>query len=186
MIEANELKRGMVIKMDGTLYSVLDTQFLNPGNWRAMRICKLRNLDTGSTSEKRFRTADRVEDIFLDKVQMEYLYFDGTNYVFMDTQTYEQHFFSEEILGDQAFFLQPNVTVIVLLHEKRPVSIELPAFVELRVKETQGSMKGATATNQYKPAVLETGLKVNIPPFVEEGEIIRVDTRTGEYLERAR
>jgi len=117
---------------------------------------------------------------------MEYLYFDGNNYVFMDTNTYEQFPLSRDLIGEQGLLLKPNITVEVAMCEGRPVYLELPSFVELEVRETRPSIKGATATNQYKPAVLETGLKISVPPFVEEGDIIRVDTRTREYLERAK
>ena len=186
MIKATDIRRGMVITMDGVNFVVLDFAHHTPGNLRAMVQTKLRNMNSGSLIEKRFRSVDQIEVPYVETKEFEYLYSSGDEHVFMDTETYDQLSFQPEILGTAMQFLLPNNRVMVKYINDKPVSIEIPDFVELTVTDTPPALAGATATNQYKEATLETGLKVDVPPFVKLGEKIRIDTRTGEYLERVK
>jgi len=186
-INYSQVRKGMVIVGDdGQLYAVVDRDLNTPGNWRAILQLKLKNLKTGSIALNRVRPEDKVEQAYLDKRPMQYLYKDGDSYVFMDNETYDQVNLQAELVGEQILYLKENDPASVTFYEGRPLSIELPATVELRVVETEPSVKGATAAAQYKPATLETGLKITVPPFVAEGELIQVDTRSGEYLSRAK
>ena len=184
MIKATDIRRGMVITMEGVNFVVLDFAHHTPGNLRAMVQTKLRNMNSGSLIDKRFRSVDQIEVPYVETKEYEYLYSAGDDHVFMDTETYDQLSFSQEIIGTSMDYLLPNSKVMVKYINDKPVSIEIPDFVELTVTDTPPALAGATATNQYKEATLETGLKVNVPPFVKPGEKIRIDTRTGEYLER--
>jgi elongation factor P len=186
MIKATDIRRGMVITIDGTNFVVVDFAHHTPGNLRAMVQTKLRNMSSGALIDKRLRSVDQVEVPFVETKEYEYLYSSGDEHVFMDTETYDQLSFSPEILGTAMQFLLPNSKVTVKYVDEKPVSIEVPASIDLVVTETPPSIKGATATNQYKEAVLETGLKVQVPPFIGPGEKIRIDTRTGEYVERVK
>jgi elongation factor P len=186
-IEYSQVRRGMVIKGDdGQLYTVVDRDLNTPGNWRAILQLKLKNLKTGSITMNRVRPQDKVEQAYLDKREMQYLYKEGDDYVFMDTETYDQISLSKDWVGDQMLFMKENTNAQVVFYEGKPISLELPATVELKVIDTEPSVKGATAAAQYKPAELETGFKVTVPPFIGIGEMILVDTRTGEYLSRAK
>lgn len=186
-IEYSQVRKGMVIVgEDKQLYTVIDRDLNTPGNWRAILQLKLKNLNTGAITINRVRPQDKVEQAYLDKREMEYIYQDGDGFVFMDTETSDQITLGKEWVGDQMLFLKENTKAQVVFYEGKPISLELPATVELKVVETEPSVKGATAAAQYKPAVLETGLKITVPPFVSIGEIISVDTRTGEYLSRAK
>lgn len=186
-IEYGDVRKGMVIVgEDNQLYHVLDRNLNTPGNWRAMLTLKLRNLKTGTIVEKRVRPDDKVETAFLDKREMEYIYQDQSGYVFMDLETYDQVTLAPELVGELMQFMKPNTRAQVIFFEGKPISVELPPTVELEVVETEPSLKGATAAAQYKPAILETGLRIMVPPFVNVGEKIKVDTRTGEYLERVK
>jgi len=186
-IEYGDVRKGMVIVgEDNQLYHVLDRNLNTPGNWRAMLTLKLRNLKTGTIVEKRVRPDDKVETAFLDKREMEYIYQDQTGYVFMDLETYDQVTLAPELVDELMQFMKPNTRAQVIFFEGKPISVELPPTVELEVVETEPSIKGATAAAQYKPAILETGLRIMVPPFVNVGEKIKVDTRTGEYLERVK
>jgi elongation factor P len=186
-INYSQVRKGMVIVGDdGQLYSVIDRDLNTPGNWRAILQLKLKNLKTGSIAMNRVRPEDKVEQAYLDKRPMQYLFKDGDSYVFMDNETFDQVTLTEELVGEQILYLKENDNASVTFYEGRALSIELPATVELRVTETEPSMKGATAAAQYKPATLETGLKITVPPFVGIGELIQVDTRSGEYLSRAK
>jgi elongation factor P len=176
----------MCIKHNNDLYRIVATQHITPGNWRGMVQAKIRNLKTGSISEHRFRSEDRVERAILDEAEMEYLYRDGDMYHFMNGETYEQVGLSEEVLGDAVPYLIPNIKLKVEMYEGRPVGIELPLTVELKVIETEPAIKGATVSNQNKPAKMETGLVVNVPPFIAEGDLIKIDTASGAYIERAK
>ncbi len=186
MIQATQLKRGMCIKHQNDLYRVVTTQHITPGNWRGMVQTKIRHLKSGSIIEHRFRSEDRVERAILDETAMEFLYRDGDMYHFMNSETFEQIGLSDEILGDAVNFLIPNITLKVELYEERPVGIELPTTVDLTVVETEPAIKGATVSNQNKPAKMETGLVVNVPPFIGVGDRIRIDTATSTYVERAK
>jgi elongation factor P len=186
-IEYSQVRKGMVIVGEGgQLYTVVDRDLNTPGNWRAILQLKLKNLKTGSITINRVRPQDKVEQAYLDKREMQYLYKDGDSFVFMDTETYDQFTLDNELVGDMMGYLKENDMVQAVLYEGKPISIELPATVHLKVVDTEPSVKGATAAAQYKPATLETGLKVTVPPFVAIGEMVAVDTRTGEYLSRAK
>lgn len=186
MIKATDIRRGMVITIDGTNFVVVDFAHHTPGNLRAMVQTKLRNMNTGALIEKRLRSVDQIEVPYVETKEYEYLYSSGDEHVFMDTETYDQLGFSPDIIGTAMDYLLPNSRVMVKYINDKPVSIEVPDFVELSVTETPPTLSGSTVTNQYKEATLETGLKVSVPPFVKEGERIRIDTRTGEYLERVK
>jgi elongation factor P len=186
MIQATQLKKGMCIKHDNDLYRVVSTQHLTPGNWRGMVQTKIRHLKSGSISEHRFRSEDRVERAILDETEMEFLYRDGDMYHFMNNETYEQMALSDEVLGDAVLYMVPNIRLKVELYDGRPVGIELPLTVELTVAETEPAIKGASVSNQSKPAKMETGLVVQVPPFISEGDVLKVDTGSGAYVERAK
>jgi elongation factor P len=186
MIKATDIRRGMVITLEGINYVVVDFAHHTPGNLRAMVQTKLRNMNSGSIIDKRLRSVDQVEVPFVETKEYEYLYSSGDEHVFMDTETFDQLSFGSDILGTAMQYLLPNTRVMVKYIDDKPVSVEIPASIDLTVTETPPSIKGATATNQYKEAVLETGLKVQVPPFVGPGEKIRIDTRTGEYIERVK
>lgn len=186
-IEYSQVRKGMVIVGDdGQLYHVVDRDLNTPGNWRAILQLKLKNLKTGSITINRVRPQDKVEQAYLDKREMQYIYQDGDGYVFMDTENFDQITLDRELVGDLMLYMKEGNKAHVVSYEGKPLSLELPATVELKVVETEPSVKGATAAAQYKPATLETGLKVTVPPFVNIGEMIAVDTRSGEYLSRAK
>ena len=186
MIKANDIRRGMVVTIEGVNFVVVDFAHHTPGNLRAMVQTKLRNMNSGAIIEKRLRSVDQIEVPYVETKEYEYLYSSGDEHVFMDTATYDQLSFTPEILGTSMQYLLPNTKVMVKYIDNKAVSVELPDIVELTVTDTPPSLKGATATNQYKEATLETGLKVTVPPFVGPGEKIRIDTRTGEYIERVK
>jgi elongation factor P len=186
-IEYSEVRKGMVIVgEDKHLYTVIDRSLHTPGNLRSILMLKVKNLKTGSVIEKRFKPDDKVETAFLDKREMEYIYQDTDGYVFMDSENFEQVTLRADFVGDIMGYMKPNMKAFVVFYESNPISVELPPTVDLKVIETDPNMKGATAAAQYKPATLETGMKVQVPPFVGVGEMIRIDTRTGEYLERVK
>jgi elongation factor P len=175
----------MLIKMDAGLYRVIDLYHITPGNKRGHVQCKLRDIRTSRLIDHKFRSEDDVDRAVLDEVEMQFLYKDGDIFHFMDTSTYEQVHITAETLGDQASFLLPEALIRVDMYEGQPVGIELPQTVDLKVADTVPGIKGATAAAQVKPATLETGLVVNVPAFVNTGDVIRVNTETGEYLSRA-
>ncbi len=186
-IEYIDVRKGMVIVGDDKqLYYVVDRDLNTPGNWRAILNLKLKNLQTGSITTNRVRPQDKVEQAYLDKREMMYTYRDGDDFVFMDNETFEELRLNKDWVGDQMLYMKENTNAHVVFYEGKPLSLDLPATVELEVTETEPALKGATAAAQYKPATLETGLTVNVPPFIAIGEIIAVDTRTGEYLSRAK
>ena len=184
MISATQLKRGMCIKHDGDLYRVVEAQHKTPGNLRGMVQAKIRHLKSGSIMEHRFRSVDVVERALLDDAEMEYLYQDGDMYHFMNNETFEQLGLSSEVLGDAVEFLIPNIKLAIEFYEDRPVGIELPLTVEMKIMETEPGIKGASVSNVGKPAKMETGLVVQVPAFINEGDVIRIDTTTGSYVER--
>jgi elongation factor P len=186
-INYSQVRKGMVIVgEDGQLYAVVDRDLNTPGNWRAILNLKLKNLKTGAVTPKRFKPEDKVELAYLDKRPMQYLYKEGDGFVFMDKETYDQVTLTEELAGEMILYLKENEDAQVTFYDGKPISIELSATVELKVVDTAPSVKGATAAAQYKPATLETGLKITVPPFIGIGEVVQVDTRTGEYLSRAK
>ena len=175
----------MVIQLDGELFRVRDFQHVTPGKGQAVMQTRLRNLRSGSMVDRRFRSQESVERVHLDSREVEYLYPEGDSYVFMDTKTYEQTSLRADVIEDALPYLMPNLVFKVDFFEGAPVGLELPVTVDLEVTETEPALKGATASATTKPATLETGLVVQVPPFVNIGDRVRVDTETGEYLTRA-
>ena len=184
-IPATQLRPGMIIKHNNDLHSVFSVEHRTPGNLRAFIQAKLRNLRTGAMFEHRFRSPDPIDKINVDEVKMEYLYQDGDDYYFMNTENYEQLHLNKEILGEAVNYLTANLQIQVEFFDGKAVGIELPQTVELKVIETEPGLKSATASSVTKPAKTETGLVVYVPPFINEGETIRVDTAEGAYLSRA-
>jgi elongation factor P len=185
MIPATQLRPGMVIKFNHELYSIFKMEHRTPGNLRGFVQVKMRNFRSGTMTEHRFSSEDRVERASLDEQEMEYLYDDGEYFYFMNTETYEQMHLTKEILGDATNFLIPQLKVAVEFYEGKAISVELPPSVDMTVVETEPGLKGASVSNVTKPAKLETGLVVQVPPFISEGEKIRVSTAESAYLERA-
>jgi len=185
-ISATQIRRGMVILFNGDLCKVMEFRHHTPGNLRAMVQAKLRNIKTGSSFEHRFRSADSVEKASLEQHEMEYMYSDGSHHHFMNTENYEQVALSEEELGDAVPWLTAGLKLQAEFYEGTPIGIDLPPSMELTVTRTEPSMKGATVSNVNKPATLENGVTVTVPPFVNEGDRIRVDPTEGRYIERAK
>jgi elongation factor P len=185
MIASTQLRPGMVIKFNKELYSVFKMEHRTPGNLRGFVQVKMRNLSTGSMTEHRFSSEDKVERAALDEQEMEYLYDDGEYYYFMNTETFEQMHLMRDILGDAVEYLVPQLKVNVEFYEGKAISVELPPTVDLTVIETEPGLKGASVSNVTKAAKLETGLMVQVPAFIVEGEKIRVSTSEGTYQERA-
>src|SRR5467141_519713 len=185
-IQATQIRRGMLILFEGEPCKVMEFRHHTPGNLRAMVQTKLRNIKTGSSFEHRFRSADTIERAMLEQHEMEYLYSDGSHHHFMNTENYEQVALSAEELGDAAQWLSPGLKIQAEFYEGAPIGIDLPQSLELEVKQTEPSMKGATVSNVNKPATLENGVTVQVPPFVNEGDRIRVDPIEGRYIERAK
>jgi len=186
MIQATQMKRGMCIKHENDLYRVVEAQHKTPGNLRGLVQAKIKNLKNGAISEHRFRSVDMIERAILDDTEMEFLYADGDMYHFMNNETYEQIALSQEILGDAVPYLISNIKLKIEMYEDRPVGIELPLTVEMTIVETEPAIKGASVSNVGKPARMETGLIVQVPAFIGEGERIRIDTATGAYIERVK
>lgn len=179
------MKKGMLIKIGQDLFRVLELQHVTPGNLRGFVRVKFRNIRTSALADQKLRSEDFVERATLDEREMQYLYRDGNAFHFMDTSSYEQLQIEAEALGDNVNYLIPDALIKVEFYGAEPVGIELPPTVDLVVEDTAPGIKGATASNQIKPARLETGLVVNVPPFVNTGDKVRVNTDTGEYLSRA-
>jgi len=184
-IPATHLRPGMIIKHNDQLHVVFKVEHRTPGNLRAFIQAKLRNLKSGAMFEHRFRSADSIEKVIVDEVSMDFLYADGDDYYFMNPVDFEQTVLKGSTLGDAVEYLTPNLQIKVSYHDGDAVGIELPAAVELEVVETEPGLKSATASSVTKPAKLETGLMVQVPAFINEGEKIRVDTSEGAYLSRA-
>jgi elongation factor P len=184
-LQATRLKKGMLINVEQNLFRVLEVQHVTPGNLRGFVRVKLRNIRNGTLSDQKLRSEDTLERATLEERQMQYLYHEGEDYHFMDTSSYEQIHISSEALGDSVNYLKAEMTIQVEFYGEEPVGIELPQTVDLKVLDTAPGIKGATASAQVKPATLETGLVVQVPPFVNNGDLIRVNTETGEYLSRA-
>ena len=184
-IQATKLRKGMLFKLDNDLFRALDVQHVTPGNLRGFVRVKARNIRSGTLADNKLRSEDLVERATLDERAMQYMYNDGTDYYFMDTDSFEQIHISSEALGDSVNYLLAEMVIQVEFYGSEPVGIELPQTVDLLVEETTPAIKGATASAQLKPATLETGLVVQVPPFVNTGDKIRVSTETGEYLARA-
>ena len=184
MPKATEIKRGMVLVMDKDLWNVIESQHVTPGNWRGMVQVVMKNLRTGAKRQHRFGSTEIVETAFLDKKPMQYLYKDAAGYCFMDTQNYEQTILTDDEIGDARNYLRENDEVVITFHEGLPIGLDLPPVVVLTIKETDPGAKGDTVSNVFKPATVETGLVVKVPLFIEKGEKIKVDTRTGEFQGR--
>ena len=183
-LKATDIRRGMVISMDNVYYVVVDFMHHTPGNLRAMVQTKLRNMNSGSLIEKRFRSVDQIEVPYVETKEFEYLYSSGDEHVFMDTETYDQLQVSPETVGEAANYLLEGQECVVALHEGSPLYVELPASVELVIEYTEPGIQGDRSTGGTKPARLETGYEVSVPLFITNGEKVKVDTRTGEYLGR--
>ncbi|HHV63066.1 MAG TPA: elongation factor P [Firmicutes bacterium] len=184
MISTNDFRTGLTIEVDGELYTVVDFQHVKPGKGSAFVRSRLKNIKTGYVIEKTFRAGEKLPKAHIEYREMQYLYSSGDDYFFMDMTTYEQLSLNKEKLGDNIKYLKENMVLGVLMYEGTPIGVELPNFVELKVTETDPGIKGDTATGGSKPAKLETGAVVQVPLFVNVGDVIRVDTRTGQYLER--
>ena len=182
---ATQLRKGMIVRIEKELYRIFDCQHVTPGNLRGFVRVKMRNLRTQAMAENKLRSEDLVERATLDERKMQYLYNDGEGYHFMDTETYEQAQLSAELMGDSIGFLKAEMSIQVEFYGENPIGIELPQTVDLKVVQTMPAIKGATATNQTKPATLETGVVIQVPPFIGEGDVIRINTETGEYQTRA-
>ncbi|MHC4123977.1 MAG: elongation factor P [Planctomycetota bacterium] len=185
-MRASEMKKGQAVKVDDKLYIVVDYQHVKLGKGGAVYQTKLKGLADGLIRDIRLRAEEMVEEAFLDKKKFEYLYSSGSEHVLMDTTTYDQISIDDEKFGDGPKYLKANAQLEICMYEGQPVVVTLPNTVDLEVTETAPEIKGATATNQSKPATLETGVVVQVPPFIKIGDIIRVDTRSGEYLTRAK
>jgi len=183
-LQATRLRKGNLIKIGNDLFRILELHHLTPGNKRAHIQVRMRNIRSQTLADQKFRAEEDVERATLDEREMQYLYNDGDSFYFMDTATYEQIHISAEALGDSKDYLVPEMLIRVEFYDVEPVGIELPPTVDLVVKETVPGIKGATASAQVKPATLETGLVVQVPPFVNEGDKIRINTETGEYQGR--
>lgn len=185
-MQATNIRKGQIIEVGGEPCHVMEFRHVTPGKGNAVVQTRLRNLRSGSSFDQRFRSTENVERVVLETQEFEYLYQDGSDYVFMNTETYDQVNLSNELLGDGVQYLLSNIKVGVEFYQGEPMGVNLPGKVNLKVMETEPSLKGATAASQNKPATLETGLVVQVPPFIEVGEVITVDTSDGKYLERAK
>jgi elongation factor P len=183
-IKANDIRKGYVIKFRDRVVRVLSATHHTPGNLRAMVQADMKDVKTGANVNHRFRSDDTVEKLNVDFMNMEYLYAEGDSFVFMNSENYEQVFLNKEMIGEYAGFLLPNMKIVVSFIEGLPVSVELPPRVTLKVLETEPGIRNATATNVLKPAKMETGINVNVPAFISEGDTIVVSTETGEYMSR--
>lgn len=184
MISAGEFRNGVTFELEGNVFQIVEFQHVKPGKGAAFVRTKLKNVITGAVVERTFRPTEKMPKAHIDRRDYEYLYSDGDLFYFMDTETYEQMPLSNEQLGDSLRFVKENMVVKVLSYKGSVFGIEPPTFVELEVTATEPGFKGDTSTGAVKPATLETGVTINVPLFIDQGEIIRVDTRTGEYMER--
>jgi len=187
MLECGDLRKGSKLEYEGAPHVITQFEFVKPGKGQALYKCRLKNMLTGSQFDRTFRSGEKFKKAELDERDMEYLYLDGDQYCFMNTDTYEQVFVLPEQIGeDNIGFLKENTVCKILFHGETPIGITFPNFIELKVVSTELWAKGDTATNDTKPATLETGVVVQVPPFIDEGETIKIDTRTGQYSERVK
>jgi elongation factor P len=184
MTTTNDLKTGMVLEIDGVLYSVVEFQHVKPGKGGAFVRTRIRNLETGRVIDKTFNAGEKVKDVRIDQIEMQYLYSSGDMYHFMNTGTYEQIEIPKGMVEEIAPLMKENTVVTVQMREGQPIGLELPTFVDLKIVETAPGVKGDTVSGGTKPATLETGKVIQVPLFVEEGVTVRVDTRSGEYVSR--
>lgn len=185
-MDTSDIRKGLKMMVDGSPYNVVDFQFVKPGKGQAFTRTKLRNMLTGTMLERTFKTGERFEKADMEERQQQFLYPEGDKFVFMDTKSYEQLFLNGEQLGEARFFIQDGMMVDVLFWNDRPIGVTPPTFVELKIVETEPGFKGDTSTNTGKPAKLETGATISVPLFVNEGDVIKIDTRTYEYVERVK
>ena len=186
MLESGDLKKGTKIEIDGEPYILVQFEFVKPGKGQALYKCKLKNMVTGVQFDRTFRSGEKFKQPDLEEQEMEYLYSDGDQFCFMNMTTYVQEFMTEEQLGDAKDFLKENTVCNILLFEGQPIGISLPIFIHLKVEKTDPWVKGDTASGDSKPATLETGYVLQVPPFIEKGELLKIDTRTGAYVERVK
>lgn len=186
MATTSDFRPGMTIRMDGDLWSVVEFQHVNPGNWRAFVRAKLKSLKSGKVVEIRFRAGETIDPVRVERKDFQYLYHDGSSYLFMDKETYDQIPVEDKFVGEGGRFLKDGETVSIHLNGPEIVAVELPITVQLKVEETVPGVKGDTATGGTKPAKVETGGTVNVPLFICEGDLIKIDTRTGNYIERVK
>ena len=186
MYSTPDFRKGLKIELNGEPFNIVDFLHVKPGEGGAFVRTTLKSLITGNVMEKTFRSGEKVDKPDQEEKSMQFLYVTDNDYYFMDTETFEQIFITEDQLGESKYYLQENVEVSVLFHNGQPIGVEPPIFVELKVTETEPGLKGDTAGGATKPATLETGLTVQVPLFVNEGEVLKIDTRTGKYIERAR
>lgn len=184
MISTSDFRTGLTIELDGEVYIIIDFQHVKPGKGSAFVRTKLKNARTGATTERTFRAGEKVEQAMVERREMQYLYNTGDEYYVMDNETYEQLSLTKEQLGDNILYLKENMNITVLMYQGKVFGVEVPNFVELAVVDTEPGIKGDTATGGSKPATLETGLVVQVPFFINVGDVIRIDTRSGEYIER--
>ncbi len=186
MINATQVRKGMILKVEEELYKVLEATHITPGKGQAIIQTKLRKLKDKTLHDYRFRSKDRVEQVYLDEVEMEYLYQEGDEYIFMNLSNYEQIQMSSDTLGTALNYLTPNVVFSIEMFEGSPIGVNPPLTIELKVLKTAPFLKGATQTASNKPATLETGITINVPQFIKEGNVLRIDTRENKYLERVK
>ena len=184
MYDASDLRKGLKFEIDGDPYVVVDFQFKKPGKGQALYKCKLRNMITGNQFERTFRSGDKFNEAQLEEHEMEYLYSEGDHYCFMNAVNYEQEFLGQDQVGDAINLLKDNTVCTVLFFNGKAIGLTLPNFINLRIVKSDPWAKGDTATGSTKPATLETGFEIQVPPFVEEGQLVKIDTRTSEYVER--
>ena len=186
MLESGDLRKGLKLEFDGEPYIIVQFDFVKPGKGQALYKCRLKNMVTGAQFDKTFRSGEKFQEADLEEQEMEYLYTDGNSYCFMNTSTYVQEFLTDEQIGEAKDLLKENTVCNVLLFSGNPIGLTLPNFINLRVTQTDPWVKGDTASGSTKPATLETGYTVQVPPFIEEGERVKIDTRTGNYVERVK
>jgi elongation factor P len=186
MYESADLKKGLKVEIDGAPYVITQFQFVKPGKGQALYKCRLKNMVNGSQFDRTFRSGEKFNEANLEQFEMEYLYFDGDAYCFMNTSTYNQEFLTVDQISEAKDLLKENTLCQILFFDGKAIGITLPNFIDLRIVKADPWVKGDTASGSTKPATLETGYVLQVPPFVEEGEVIRIDTRTGEYSERVK
>ncbi len=184
MYSASDLRKGLKIEMEGVPFEVVDFQFVKPGKGQAMYKCRLKNMLAGNNMDKTFRAADKIDQPNLEERDLVYSYSEGNDYNFIDKETFEQFSIHADVVGEQKWFLQEDLGVSILFHNGRAVQVTLPSFVEKKIIETEPGARGDTATNVLKPAKLDNGYEVGVPLFINQGDVIKIDTRTGKYFER--
>jgi elongation factor P len=186
MLESADLRKGLKIEVDGAPYIITQFEFVKPGKGQALYKCRLKNMLTGSQFDRTYRSGEKFNEAQMEEIEMEYLYAEGERYCFMNTKNYEQEYLTAEQVGEGVQLLKENTLCNVMFFQERAIGVTLPIFVELKIVRADPWAKGDTASGDSKPATLETGYVLQIPPFVDEGEIIRIDTRTGQYVERVK